>query len=332
MEDIWKEYQHSRCISELERRAQKVLFERIQQRLSGSADRRYSMEDITTLWGQEAVKRRRKRDKLKGIKLGIFGREFQEDVLLWHIGTTIFLARSDRQLLKDKADKYLGAVEALSDYLMFLLAVRPSMLPGLELRKLFEVTCKALKDSGVRRKAGEKCVPCHAARKAKLAELVQKEMSGHNQASVDANRRLIFVACQLATELLKVKKDQMEELLDLMFDVWVDKMLYAATRCSKDSHAKQLARGGELTTILWIVAEHAGPFQIGETSISDTTTFDDDNNSNNSNNNNNRNNDDCPCEKLDKEKKKKNCNEDPDVCLDICCVKDYCCTNEYYYC
>lgn len=256
LDDIWKEYKHSSCISELEKEAKEELFERIQKRLSGS----YSMNDITTLWGQEAVKRRRKGDKLKGIKLDFFGREFQEDVLLWHIGTTIFLALSDHL---DGNQQTVQAIEALSDYLMFLVAVRPRMLPGLELRKLFEVTWEALKNSWVRQKV-EKCVPCSTSRKAKLAKVLQEEMSGKNQAPADANRLLIWVGNQLATELLKVKKDQMEELLELMFDVLVDKMLYAAIRCSKDSHAKQLGRGGELTTILWIVAEHAGPFVIGE--------------------------------------------------------------------
>jgi hypothetical protein len=110
----------------------------------------------------------------------------------------------------------------------------------------------------------------------------------------------------------------MEELLELMFDVWVDKMLYAATRCSKDSHAKQLGRGGELTTILWIVAEHAGPFRIGETS-------------------NDPPNDDKPPKNNGKkaEKQKQICHEDPvepDVCPNISCVQDYCCMDDYYYC
>ncbi|KAG0524986.1 hypothetical protein BDA96_06G016600 [Sorghum bicolor] len=322
MEDIWKEYQHSRCISELEREAKEELFERIQQRLS-SGSGSYSMKDITTLWGQEAVKRRRKGDKLKGIKLEMFGREFQEDVLLWHLGTTIFFANSDQ--LDGNQQTTVRAIEALSEYLMFLVAVRPRMLPGLELRKLFEVTFEALKDSWVEKK----CVPCcPTSRKAKLAEVLQKEMSGKNQVPADTNRLLIWVGNQLATELLKVKKDQMEELLELMLDVWVDKMLYAAIRCSKDSHAKQLGRGGELTTILWIVAEHAGTFVIGD----DPPQPNDD--------------DKPPSRHNGRQKQKKICHQDPvepddeacsrkkepDVCPNISCVQDYCCMDDYYYC
>lgn len=53
-------------------------------------------------------------------------------------------------------------------------------------------------------------------------------------------------------------------MLELIFNVWVDKLLYAGVRCSRESHAKQLSAGGELTTVLWIIIQHAGPFRIGE--------------------------------------------------------------------
>jgi hypothetical protein len=47
-------------------------------------------------------------------------------------------------------------------------------------------------------------------------------------------------------------------MLERILDAWVTLLIYASIRCSRDSHAKQLSRGGELTTIVWILAEHAG--------------------------------------------------------------------------
>nr|CAE04171.2 OSJNBa0029C04.1 [Oryza sativa Japonica Group] len=38
--------------------------------------------------------------------------------------------------------------------------------------------------------------------------------------------------------------------------------MFASVRCTRDSDAKQLACGSELTTILWILNEHAGVFRI----------------------------------------------------------------------
>jgi hypothetical protein len=57
---------------------------------------------------------------------------------------------------------------------------------------------------------------------------------------------------------------QVAQMLELIFTVWVDMLLYAGVRCSRESHAKQLSAGGELTTVLWMVIQHAGPFRIGQ--------------------------------------------------------------------
>lgn len=49
----------------------------------------------------------------------------------------------------------------------------------------------------------------------------------------------------------------MKGMLEFILDAWVRLLLYASMRCSRDSHAKQLSRGGELTTLVWIITEHA---------------------------------------------------------------------------
>lgn len=126
--------------------------------------------------------------------------------------------------------------------------------------------------------------------------------------------------------LLDVKKEERGDLLKLIFDVWVDKMLYAAILCSKDYHAKQLAKGGELTTILWIVAEHAGSFHIGKTDTIDNPPKGNKNKGDDNGPNANGN-------KVVEQTKQKNiCHEDPvePVCLDICCMTDYSCVEDYY--
>lgn len=85
-----------------------------------------------------------------------------------------------------------------------------------------------------------------------------------------AKTRLISDGILLAHTLLKPiqrknpKPENPETLLELIFDVWVDKLIYAGTKCSRESHAKQLSRGGELTTIVWMIVEHVSTFRIGE--------------------------------------------------------------------
>lgn len=48
----------------------------------------------------------------------------------------------------------------------------------------------------------------------------------------DEKRRLIWDRANLAILLLEVGTSNLQELLELIFDMWVDKMLYAGTRCN----------------------------------------------------------------------------------------------------
>jgi hypothetical protein len=135
------------------------------------------------------------------------------------------------------------------------------MVPDPSLRRLCDVTIQALKEEYV--KKDKENNPCCAARKQKLAEILHSREKSKSLMNSDANRRLVSDAARLAIALQEVKAKKVKDVVELIFDVWVDKLLYASVRCTRESHARQLGRGGELITIVWIVAEHAGLFPIG---------------------------------------------------------------------
>ncbi|CAL5008684.1 unnamed protein product [Urochloa decumbens] len=150
----------------------------------------------------------------------IHGSEFEQDVLAWHIATCIFLSRAKVRKLPKSSTVHVPAIEAMSEYLMFLVAQRRQMLPGLVLHSLLDGTRRALKD------------------------IWDRPRSFASQEETTRGRE--------------------PQMLELIFNVWVDKLVYAGVRCSRECHAKQLSAGGELTTMLWIIVHHAGPFRIGE--------------------------------------------------------------------
>nr|XP_020161724.3 uncharacterized protein LOC109747038 isoform X2 [Aegilops tauschii subsp. strangulata] len=271
LENVWKEYQHSNT-HKLSHEVKEAIFTRVTkvlrltyQEANKHKNVGYSMTNITTNWGQVTAKRFASKSEEKTVHLA-FGREFQEDILVWHIATQVFLMCGS--LLHGKhSGAHANAIKALSDYLMFLVAVRRHMLPGLKLRSLYERTFESLqrvwsKDRG---KAGS-C--CSTTEEEQLARILRhkKDDADRGWGMKDAEISIISDGANLAIELLEAGAEefQMPLLLELVFNVWVDKLLHAATLCSPESHAMQLSRGGELTTIVWIMVQHAGPFTIGE--------------------------------------------------------------------
>ncbi|KAI5001812.1 hypothetical protein ZWY2020_026462 [Hordeum vulgare] len=184
LEDVWKEHQHS------------------------NTSKRYKEEHA-------------KGDEEEEFHLA-FGREFQEDILVWHIATKVFLV-SDEQGKLYAGTKHARAIKALSEYLMFLVA------------------------------------------RQKLAQILLGDKQGDSDWGLDdVKTSIVSDGVNLAMELLRADESEMPQLLELVFNLWVDKLLHAAVSCSTESHAKQLSRGGDFTTIVWIMAQHAGPFQIGQ--------------------------------------------------------------------
>ncbi|KAK1619300.1 hypothetical protein QYE76_024817 [Lolium multiflorum] len=233
-----------------------------------------------------ALANRRKLDEALGI-----GPEFQEVVLTWHIATEVFLLRRPREGVSFNYE-YVKAIKELSSYMMFIVAVRPHMLPGLKLSSLHEVTREDLEVLWHRNKN----MHCSTDRDNELASILQRqeeiapgtdsEPGSRSSRSKLYNKSLILSdGIQYARLMLErirpsncpekrgPPKDMRmhhmlrdvwrEQVLDLqmmlerILDAWVKLLIYASIRCSRDSHAKQLAMGGELTTIVWILDAHA---------------------------------------------------------------------------
>ncbi|KAK1619563.1 hypothetical protein QYE76_025080 [Lolium multiflorum] len=239
---------------------------------------------------EAAFVNRRNLDKALGI-----GPEFQEVVLTWHIATEVFLLTRPRGEASFKYE-YVKAIKELSSYMMFIVAVRPHMLPGLKLSSLHEATREALEDIWRRNKS----MHCSTDRDNELASILQRqediapgtdsEPGSRNSRSELYNKSLIlsdgiqyarlmldWIRPSNCAKKMGFPKDMpvhymlqevwlwhgqaldldLQTMLERILDAWVKLLIYASIRCSRDSHAKQLAMGGELTTIVWILDAHA---------------------------------------------------------------------------
>ncbi|VAI70211.1 unnamed protein product [Triticum turgidum subsp. durum] len=230
-----------------------------------------------------------------------FGAEFDELVITWHIATDIFLLGRTETEQDEHCDTF-QKIKALSDYMMFLVAKRPEMLPGLKLHSHYEETRVALE--GIKSRCNgctdsqkladelgkmqhsysglltnkvlrDAVIYAKLLKKLCLAEHVYQEwstifgdvvfeviISRDDEMKDELERRLLILVPKFKNYArpsdgrVRVGWPLEEVLRNFVLQSWVRLLVFGSIRCSRDSHAKQLGCGGELTTILWILAEH----------------------------------------------------------------------------
>jgi hypothetical protein len=218
-------------------------------------------------WGQDPMERRGLYGE--GILKDTLGIEFQEGIIIWHIGTDVFLAKNERAN-RDLDAPVVEHIKMLSNYMMFLLVERPYMLPGQPQRKLYQRICEKLVSM---RPTTSTCNPkpshlsdiknlfrvheCSSSSRTAEREQLAKNLYDeyeNKEFALDAPR-LTHVA-RLAKQLLLMEKEGTNDSLELVLDVWMDILVYASNKCSRNSHAQKLSNGGEMTTNVWLLAEH----------------------------------------------------------------------------
>lgn len=160
---------------------------------------------------------------------------FEDSIMAWHLASDICLF-SDRS---NKLDLHEG-VAVLSNYMMFLLVHRRYMLPGPVRRTRYEQVRDDL-NKFMHRK-GRARSPQDLFVWALRRGLHDHLNSDDPPAQYDTGVRLAAV--------LYHRLDR----LDIIFGVWVEMLSYVACNCSRESHARQLSSGGELVTIVWLMA------------------------------------------------------------------------------
>jgi hypothetical protein len=221
-------------------------------------------------WGEGVLDNNEKYPKLFEDLEEWYGVDFHESIITWHIATDLILAAWEKRDKGHYAEYHedldrVDTVRALSNYMMFLLVNRPYMLPGLPQNWLYKKTCDNLDMLYIGKKLRycvrfrtvlNKIIRPHrhwdlkpSVPEKELADLILNL----NRGTTDYSKipRLSY-AQNIALIVLEAKVNEVKLLLRL----WTDFLAYAANRCSRESHARKLSSGGELTTIVWLVLEH----------------------------------------------------------------------------
>ena len=191
-------------------------------------------------------------------KLGwsIVGVEFDHSILLWHIATDLFSYIEEPINSKSENAKIS---KCLSEYMLYLLVMRPFMLPKGIGKFRIRDTCSEAKRffQGRSLSISDRKEACRLLLEVET-EIEPSEVKG------DKSKSVLFEACKLA-KMLKSADMELREKWEMISRVWMEMLCYAASHCGWAQHAQQLRRGGELLTHVCLLMSHLGlsdQFQI----------------------------------------------------------------------
>uniref|UniRef100_A0ACD5WLM6 Uncharacterized protein n=1 Tax=Avena sativa TaxID=4498 RepID=A0ACD5WLM6_AVESA len=175
--------------------------------------------------------------------------QLEESILVWHVATHVYLTWYDKK--HSSQPNLANAIQVLSNYIVFLLAARPYMLPDNASRQRYVELCDKVINHLEYSSAED------------LVRLIRENGERLNTSgpSPELERRsegdLTFDrASQLGAKLISKGLDAADGMLDLISQVWMEIMCYVSYRCRPESHARQLSDGGEIITIVAILMEY----------------------------------------------------------------------------
>ncbi|XP_030968924.1 uncharacterized protein LOC115989394 [Quercus lobata] len=184
--------------------------------------------------------------------------EFDQSILLWHIATNLCYYSDWNTSPNSVKIQNCEESKLLSDYMLYLLVMRPFMLPNGIGQIRFQDTWAEAVEFFQERKS--KCV----GNQAKIILLEVSTEVPPSKVKGDRSKSLLFEGCRLAKSLQCLENEKKWELIS---HVWVEMLCYAASKCRWNHHAQQLTRGGELITHVWLLMAHLGiteQFQISK--------------------------------------------------------------------
>ncbi|KAK1578810.1 hypothetical protein Q3G72_033272 [Acer saccharum] len=189
--------------------------------------------------------------------------EFVESLIIWHIAT-------DMCYYCDLHDQNIGGGfrnldpeckigKCLSDYMCYLLAFYPSMLPKGIAEVRYKETCVEV-TTLFKQKRDDRRTAYVALRQKYEEEIKTSNDSWKEEVFLmKESQSVLKQGCCLYMLLQQtVGHDNYQKKWEIISDVWVEMLVYAAHSCEWKEHAQQLRKGGELLTHVSLLVAHFG--------------------------------------------------------------------------
>ncbi|PNT77192.1 uncharacterized protein LOC100823429 [Brachypodium distachyon] len=174
----------------------------------------------------------------------LFKLPFEEALFVLHVLTDVMIYRAGMPVynetgITEEMQGLMDTCKGMSDYMFYLLVENPDMLPvSSRARDLLTQAFESLKASSP------------SSKEQFLEEFSSK---GHGILT-DANHDKIHILFQKSHRLLM--ELGFHEAFQMLGQVWVRLLVYAAGKSRPEEHARRLSMGGELLTFVWLLMAH----------------------------------------------------------------------------
>ncbi|TXG68399.1 hypothetical protein EZV62_003334 [Acer yangbiense] len=193
-----------------------------------------------------------------------FSLEFVDSLIIWHIATDICYYVDLDNIQRGDVDSNRKISKYLSDYMLYILVFRPSMLPkGIGEVRYKETCAEATKLFKQKRDDEDDISSETKACKALLqkynpGDLAQPDDFREEEFSMSRSQSLLKFGCILFGQLQNKAGHDYKKKWEIISDVWVEMVTYAAHSCKWKEHAQRLRNGGELLTHVRLLMAHFG--------------------------------------------------------------------------
>ncbi|XP_039165572.1 uncharacterized protein LOC108958290 [Eucalyptus grandis] len=167
------------------------------------------------------------------------GTRFDKSIIIWHIATKTCLLSEPNDSPNRKES------QLLSNYMIYLLALRPYMFSLTTTDITLEYACAILKPFIRYRDPND-------ALGTLLSEEKMLEPSPDQMGTIITRNWHVLSDVQELVATLKCKNNKWQ----IISSIWVEMLCYAAYNCEVQYHTKELQRGGELITHVWLLLMH----------------------------------------------------------------------------
>ncbi|KAH7546098.1 hypothetical protein FEM48_Zijuj01G0164600 [Ziziphus jujuba var. spinosa] len=183
-------------------------------------------------------------------KWSVVDRDFDKSIIIWHLAIEICYHSDVRDQDSNPGIK-MGRL--LSNYMMYLLAIRSHMLCVTTSEIVFQYACKKLTaflktSDSLTKDVRTACTELQA----RNVVDEESEAAEDKETMVTRGWNVLGDAKMLSEYLLKRGGDRWV----MICSVLVEMLCFVASKCPADYHSEQLRRGGEIVTHIWLLQLH----------------------------------------------------------------------------